>query len=72
MLYPNNCEERVGFSEIRQLLLKHCLSPMGQEMVGKMQVMSRFDQIDKFLKQTNEFKTILLDNEPLQINVFLI
>lgn len=70
MLYPNNCEERVGFSEIRQLLLKHCLSPMGQEMVGKMQVMSRFDQIDKFLKQTNEFKTILLDNEPLQINVF--
>ncbi len=70
MLYPNNCEERVGFSEIRQLLLKHCLSPMGQEMVAKMQVMNRFDQIDKFLKQTHEFKTILLDQEPLQINVF--
>ena len=39
-------------------------------MVEKMQVMNRFDQIDKFLRQTNEFKSILQNQEPLQINTF--
>ncbi|RZL18149.1 MAG: endonuclease MutS2, partial [Pedobacter sp.] len=39
-------------------------------MVQKMQVMNRFDQIDKFLKQTNEFKSIIQNQEPLQINTF--
>ena len=39
-------------------------------MVQKMQVMNRFDQIDKFLRQTNEFKSILQNQEPLQINTF--
>lgn len=70
MLYPDNCEERVGFKEIRQLLSKYCLSPMGQEMIGKMQVMHRHDQILKFLQQTNEFKSIIQNQEPLQINIF--
>jgi DNA mismatch repair protein MutS2 len=70
MLYPENCLERLGFVEIKQLISKHCLSPMGQYMVERMQVMNRFDQIDKFLRQTNEFKSILETQEPLQINAF--
>lgn len=70
MLYPENCLERLGFSEVRQLIHKHCLSPMGQQMVDKMQVMTKFDQINKFLRQTNEFKSILENQEPLQISTF--
>lgn len=70
MLYPENCLERLGFSEVRQLIYKHCLSPMGQQMVGKMQVMTKFDQINKFLRQTQEFKSILENQEPLQISTF--
>jgi DNA mismatch repair protein MutS2 len=70
MLYPENCFERLGFNEVRQLILKHCLSPMGQQMVGKMQVMTKFDQINKFLRQTHEFKSILENQEPLQISTF--
>ena len=70
MLYPDNCEERLGFNEIRQLVHKHCLSTMGQNLVAKMQIMTRFDQIEKFLKQTSEFKSILENQEPLQINAF--
>ena len=70
MLYPENCLERLGFVEIKQLISKHCLSTMGQSMVQKMQVMNRFDQIDKFLRQTNEFKSIIENQEPLQINAF--
>lgn len=43
---------------------------MGQQMVSKMQVMKKYDQIDKFLRQTKEFKNILENQEPLQINTF--
>lgn len=70
MLYPENCLERLGFSEVRQLIRKHCLSPMGQQMVDKMQVMNKYDQINKFLRQTHEFKSILENQEPLQISTF--
>jgi DNA mismatch repair protein MutS2 len=70
MLYPENCEERLGFNEVRQLVRQHCLSSMGQNLVDKMQVMSKYDQIDKFLRQTKEFKSILENQEPLQISAF--
>lgn len=70
MLYPENCEERLGFNEVRQLVRQHCLSTMGQNLVDKMQVMSKHDQIEKFLRQTKEFKSILENQEPLQISTF--
>ena len=70
MLYPENCLERLGFNEVKALIYKNCLSPMGQQMVSKMQVMTKYDQINKFLRQTSEFKSILENQEPLQINAF--
>ena len=70
MLYPENCQERLGFNEIRQMVHQHCLSTMGQALVAKMQVMSKHDQINKFLRQTQEFKSILENQEPLQISSF--
>jgi len=70
MLYPDNCEERLGFNEVRQLVRDYCLSTMGQNLVDKMQVMTKYDQIDKFLRQTKEFKSILENQEPLQISTF--
>ncbi len=70
MLYPENCQDRLGFNEVRQMVHKHCLSSMGQALVNKMQVMTKFDQINKFLRQTSEFKSILENQEPLQISTF--
>lgn len=70
MLYPENCQERLGFNEVRQMVHQHCLSSMGQAMVSKMQVMTKFDQINKFLRQTSEFKSIIENQEPLQISTF--
>lgn len=70
MLYPENCQERLGFNDIKQLVHQHCLSTMGQAMVNKMQVMAKHDQINKFLRQTFEFKNILVNQEPLQISTF--
>jgi DNA mismatch repair protein MutS2 len=43
---------------------------MGQQMVDKIQVMNNYDQIHKFLSQTNEFKNILENDDALPIHHF--
>lgn len=70
MIYPKNSEEKLGFTEIKQLIKAKCLSIMGQEMVDKIQVMNNFDQIQKFLRQTSEFKNILTNDTALPISNF--
>ncbi len=70
MLYPPNAAEKLGFLEIKELIKTHCLSPMGQQMVDKIQLMTNYDLINKFLRQTNEFKAILENDEALPIQHF--
>ncbi|MGB4775617.1 MAG: endonuclease MutS2 [Daejeonella sp.] len=70
MIYPSNAAEKLGFLEIKELLKTHCLSPMGQQMVDKIQLMTNYDHINKFLRQTHEFKAILQNDEPLPIQTF--
>jgi DNA mismatch repair protein MutS2 len=70
MLYPPNSADKLGFTEVKQLIKAHCLSVMGQEMVDKIQVMSNYDLIYKFLSQANEFKNILQNDAALPINNF--
>jgi DNA mismatch repair protein MutS2 len=70
MLYPNNSADKLGFSEVKELIKAHCLSTMGQQMVDKIQVMSNYDLISKFLNQAHEFKNILQNDDALPINHF--
>jgi DNA mismatch repair protein MutS2 len=71
MLYPLNSADKLGFTEVKELIKAHCLSVMGQEMVDKIQVMSNYDLIcHKFLNQANEFKNILQNDAALPINNF--
>jgi DNA mismatch repair protein MutS2 len=70
MIYPNNAAEKLGFLDIKQLIKSYCLSTMGQQMVDKISVMTNFDHINKFLRQTSEFKAILVNDSPLPITTF--
>jgi DNA mismatch repair protein MutS2 len=70
MLYPQNSIDKLGFTEVKELIKAHCLSEMGQLMVDKIQVMSNFDQIRKFLSQASEFKNILENDAVLPIHHF--
>ncbi|MFB9841687.1 endonuclease MutS2 [Mucilaginibacter ginsenosidivorans] len=70
MLIPSNSVEKLGFTEIKELIKAHCLSVMGQQMVDKIQVMNNYDQVLKFLHQANEFKNILENDEALPIHHF--
>jgi len=70
MLYPKNSVDKLGFTEVKELIKAHCLSEMGQQMVDRIQVMSNYDQIYKFLNQANEFKNILVNDAALPIHHF--
>src|ERR1700744_6148951 len=70
MLYPPNSIDKLGFTEIKELIKAHCLSVMGQQMVDKIQVMNNYDQVLKFLNQANEFKNILENDDALPIHHF--
>lgn len=70
MLYPLNSVDKLGFTEIKELIKAHCLSIMGQQMVDKIQVMNNYDQVHKFLSQASEFKNILENDEALPIHHF--
>ena len=70
MLLPPNSIDKLGFSEIKELIKTHCLSVMGQQMVDRIQVMNNYEQIHKFLSQANEFKNILENDEALPIYHF--
>jgi len=70
MLYPKNSVDKLGFTEVKELIKAHCLSEMGRQMVDKIQVMDNYDNIRKFLAQANEFKNILENDTPLPIHHF--
>jgi DNA mismatch repair protein MutS2 len=70
MIYPNNAGEKLGFFDIKELIKTYCLSTMGQQMVDKIQVMTSYEYINKFLRQTYEFKNILQNDTSLPIQNF--
>ena len=70
MLIPSNSVDKLGFTEIKELVKSHCLSEMGRQMVDKIQVMHNYDQVHKFMSQANEFKNILENDEALPIHHF--
>jgi DNA mismatch repair protein MutS2 len=70
MLYPKNSADKLGFTEVKELIKAHCLSEMGRQMVDRIQVMNNYDHIRKFLYQANEFKNILENDAALPIHHF--
>ena len=59
MIYPNNFENKIGFDNIRQLIKEKCLSSLGEIFVDKIKFSSNFKLVDKWLRQVNEFISII-------------
>ncbi len=68
MIYPANALDKLGFSDIKELVKTRCLSEPGRQLVDKIQPQTRFDQINRFLQQTNEFRSLLVNDAPLPID----
>ena len=59
MIYPDNFEIKIGFTQVREMLLDLCLSPLGRQFVNRMTFLNRHDLVQRLLEQTNEFKQLL-------------
>ncbi|MDF2853186.1 MAG: endonuclease MutS2 [Sphingobacterium multivorum] len=70
MVYPINAIDKLGFSEIKDKIKQKCLSESGRELVEKIQPQTRFDQIDRFLRQTSEFKDLLMNDGAFPVENF--
>lgn len=70
MVYPKNFEQKIGFDEIRTLLLAHCLSPLGKELVGEMTFCTKADDINEWMEQIREMRHIEEGSEEFPMNYF--
>lgn len=68
MVYPENAVDKLGFSEIKNLISDKCLSEAGRALVQRIQPQVKLDQIDRFLRQTQEFKNMILHDTPLPVD----
>lgn len=55
MIFPNNYEEKCGFTVIREMLIDRCLSPFGIEKVHQVTVQKDYAIIYYQLEQVKEF-----------------
>lgn len=67
MLYPENFEYKTGFFKIKKLIKSYCISKLGKSKTDEINFLSDIEIIKTKLKQTEEFKNIVLfcDNFPV-------
>ncbi|MBQ3960983.1 MAG: hypothetical protein II683_04250, partial [Muribaculaceae bacterium] len=70
MIYPKNFEQKIGFDVVRHEILRRCVSPMGISCAERMQFSARFDDVRRWLTQTNEFLAILQSKREFPLNFF--
>jgi DNA mismatch repair protein MutS2 len=61
MIYPQHFEQKIGFTEIRQLLSNHCLSSLGRSRVEQMTFLTKHDEIRLLHQQIQEFRRIMAE-----------
>ena len=70
MIYPDNFESKIGFSEIRSMLREACMSTLGEEKVDDMQMMDDAVEIDEKLCRVRELRTLLDEREDFPLSHF--
>ena len=68
MIFPENAADKLGYNDIKKLIQEKCLSESGRELVGRIQPQVKIEQVDRFLRQTKEFKDLLEHDAPLPVD----
>lgn len=71
MIYPENFEQKTGFSRIREMLKDNCLCELGQNYVNEISFSSQFEQVSEEVRVTEELRHILLFNDDFPLNHFI-
>ena len=59
MIYPENYEDKLEFTSIRDILSHHCLCELGVQRVKEMKFSDKHNWISRQIRQTTEMKAIL-------------
>lgn len=70
MIYPDAFEEKTGFSRIRNMLRKKCLSSLGEEKVEAMVFMTDPEEVRKELHKVNECRQLLSEGDGFPTGYF--
>ena len=61
MCYPENIEQKIDFTIIREELLRRCSSPLGKERVDAMHMETDFERVDAMLRLTDQMRMAKAD-----------
>ncbi len=61
MYYPENMEQKIDFTVIRDELRRHCSSPLGVERVQAMHMLTDYDTIRQLLLLSDQMRRALAD-----------
>ena len=70
MIYPKNFESKIGFDTVRAEVNRRCMSSLGASHCANMRFSTRYDEVNEWLDQTNEFLTILQSGKEFPVNHF--
>ncbi len=70
MIYPDNFENKIGFTDIRTMLREACMSTLGEEKVDDMQMMDDATEIKEKLDRVRELQTLLTEQEDFPLSYF--
>ena len=70
MIYPDNFENKIGFSEIRNILKGYCLSPLGKDKVNEITFSTKVKDIREMLEQTREYRRIVEEQTEIPMSFF--
>ena len=70
MTYPDNFESKIGFNEIRQLLLERCLSTLGKDLVEEMHPSTDAGVVNRLLREVSEFRRIQEESDDFPLQYF--
>lgn len=68
MIYPKNLETKLGFDEIRTMIMGRCLSSLGVEEIEHLSFLTNAEDVNRLLRQVKEMRAILsgLDDFPTE------
>lgn len=70
MIYPQNFEQKIGFTEIRSLLNERCQSSLGREQVSDMHFSDDANEITEWLSQIRDLRKMKEEREDLPLQHF--
>ncbi len=70
MIYPNNFEQKLGFNEIRAMLMQRCMCGLGRRLVDEMAFSTDVQEITSRLQQVREFRRLKEESDDFPLEHF--